>query len=69
MMKKKIVLILEVLREIIFLNADFLNSIGNDVIQFKQTLLSTELLVKKHMLFRVLGTHQVGVMRGGQGHL
>lgn len=45
-MMKKSVLILEVLREIIFLNADFLDSVGNDVIQFKQTLLSTELLVK-----------------------
>lgn len=38
-------LILKVLEKFL-LNIDSLNSAGNDVIQFKQTLLSTVLLVK-----------------------
>lgn len=38
-------LILKVLEKF-FLKLDSLSSTGNDVIQFKQTLLSTELLVK-----------------------
>lgn len=65
-MLQKIMLILKVLEKF-FLNDDFLNSIGNDVIQFKQTPFSRA-ASQRHMLFYAFGTHQDGVGRGAQSH-